>query len=84
MYSVAILSALFILAYMTWRVFYTIYEDHRCLDERTLRDLAAGRLKKYHRDYADVKRHLAGCEQCQARLREIQHGKPLEDHLLEK
>lgn len=67
---------------MTWRVFYMIYDDNRCIDEQTLRHLATGKLKKYHRDYGDVKRHLTHCEKCQTRLFEMRHGKPLEDHLI--
>lgn len=82
-YYIFIISAVLIFAYIAWRVLYNIYNDNKCMEEAVLRDLASGKLKKYHRDYADVKRHLLGCKKCQVRLYEIQHGKPIEEHLIE-
>ncbi len=82
-YYIFVISAVLIFVYITWRVLYNVYNDNKCVEEETLRDISTGKLKKYHRAYADVKRHLLSCKKCQARMYEIQHGKPIEDHLIE-
>lgn len=61
-----------------------IYYTYRCPEERTLRDFVYGRLKKYEQKNRMVISHLGQCKKCQERLFKIQHGNPLEDHLIEE
>lgn len=57
---------------------------NRCLDEKTLHDYQYGRIKKDHPKYQHIITHLSQCERCQDLLGDLQRGRPIEDHLVDK
>lgn len=71
------------LAFLIYRIAKDIYQTYQCVDERTLRDFMYGRLSRGSDKYRQVVNHLGKCEECQEKLREIQRGKRLEDHLVD-
>lgn len=71
------------LAFTVFKIGKDIYRSYQCVEERTLRDFLYGRLRRDGEAYRHVVSHLGQCEECQEKLREIQRGKRLEDHLVD-
>lgn len=74
----------FLLARQVYRLARDVFYSYQCLDESVLRDFQYRRLKKDHEAYRHVVSHLDRCETCQEKLRDIQRGKQIEDHLIDK
>ncbi|MDX1667228.1 MAG: hypothetical protein R3350_08360 [Saprospiraceae bacterium] len=71
------------LLYLFYRMGRDIYRQYQCVDYKTLRDFLYRKLEDETKR-RQVVRHLGHCEECREKLREIQRGKPIEDHLIEE
>lgn len=78
-----IIGLLIGMAYLLFYIGRNIYKSYQCVEEHTLKDFLYGRLRRGSEDYQHVVNHLGQCETCQEKLREIQRGKRLEDHLVD-
>lgn len=78
-----ILAVALALGYQIYRIGRDIYKSYQCLEEHTLKNFMYGRIRRDSEQYRHVVSHLAQCEECQEKLREIQRGKRLEDHLVD-
>ncbi len=78
-----ILTLIIGFAFLIYRIVKDVYQSYQCVDERTLKDFMYGRLQRESDKYRQVVNHLGRCEECQEKLRDIQRGKPIEDHLVD-
>jgi hypothetical protein len=78
-----ILAIALLLAYLVFRIGRDLFRSYQCLDEQVLREFLYRRLPRDSAEYRHVIQHLSRCETCQERLRDVQRGKRLEDHLID-
>lgn len=67
------------------RIVYQIILDRRCIDKKTFEKFRRGKLKDRDEGaHQRVIRHLGICEKCAKELENLNFGKPIEEHLIDK
>lgn len=80
-YAIFFVAGAFLI--LVYRIVREIWYTQTCVEDHTLRDFMYGRTKRRPELHRRIAGHLSQCETCRERLRHIQRGKPLEDHLVE-